>query len=939
MKGISLYIACCFFAATLSAFAVSPDMTSQIEADWLKQQSLSGHAIEQSIGEVLQRGRALARDLNHLTDECAYCLRVLDDVEQRLRREMKTNTKQADFDELPETKGYHLVAVDNCGGTEKRDTHRIKGKDWTYHEPGLSAMPISLKTLSWDDNEVLYRFQGLDRNAAYKLRVIYLSNAKRVQDLWVDGHKLHNVTADSYVPVEKWEEISAEAVSDGRIDLRFRHIAGANAIVSVIELWSDTIQVGIQPNGMLESVGPLASLRARPSAALLALYYEARWAVRNLAFQNPLLHTNDGILFVRRFHPTRNHQCSRRRSRYNKLGGDICVLKHIRADAPAEIVSLTEGKFPDGVFARPDISFDGKRMVFGFAASDITEPRKNIPENYLNRTYFESLGNGTYFQVWEMGLNKHGPSPRQITRATCLQQESTDPIYLPSDRIAFMSPRAGGLVQCGDWAWADCMYSMNPDGTDVRQITLAKEGEWDPSLMDDGTIMFTRWEYVMRFWRPTQLIWNARPDGSNPHVIGGFLTRERNYAMCRQIPGTSKVVCVEAHHHNDGSGNILTVDLKHGRDSQAGHAVLVRGSGDCPYPLSETYFLLSYDPYGHGNPDARTAREVGLYLADSFGNLELIYRDESMSAMFPMPIRARKRPPVLPSIVPDPDEEGGVFFIQNVNKGLPASMQGKARYLRIVEVHERHIRTIPCNLWSGIGGFETKTVLGTVPIEKDGSASFRVPSGKAVFFSVLDENYQGLHTMRMTVDIKRGERMGCVGCHEPAHSAPPRNNTTLAARRAPSDIQAPPWGIQTFGFPKLVQPILNRHCIQCHDGTGEEGRGFDLRAGTEEAEAFVPDVYTIVDEGYRACYKYNAYWALQPHIKAAHIHEYLTPPGTWGSRVSPLMKHLGAGHKEVKLSQTEWRTLCAWIDCNLPYLDDWRKYAVDPEIRKLAKMH
>lgn len=924
-------------AATLWASPVPAGADSQIEADWLQQHFQSGHSIEKTIKEVLRRGRALAQDLHDLTDERGRCIAVLADVEQRLEREKNEGKDQTNVRLMPEAKGYYLVAADNCGGGRERDTHRVGGKDWTYRDSEISNQPNDLKSLSWDDQEVRYRYQGLDPDAAYKMRVIYLSNAKRVQDMWVDGRRVHQVAANNYIPVEKWEEIPAEAVADGCIDLRFKHIAGANAIVSTIELWADRVQAGIQAPGDLVSMGPLASLPVRPPAALLVLYNEARWAVRKLAFQNPLLHENDGILFVRRYHPTHNHQCSRRRSRYNKMGGDICVLKRIRADGQAKVVSLTRERFPEGVFARPDISFDGKRIVFGFAARGITEARKDLANNYLNRTYFESLGNGTYFQVWEMGLDAEGPTPRQITRGTGLQQESTDPIYLPNGRIVFMSPRAGGLVQCGDWAWADCMFSMNPDGTGLRQLTLAKEGEWDPSLMDDGTIMFTRWEYVMRFWRPTQLIWNARPDGTNPRVIGGFLTGERNYAMCRQIPGTGKVVCVEAHHHNDGSGNILLVDLKHGRDSQAGHQVLVNGSGDCPYPLSESYFLISYDPNGYGRPDARAAREVGLYLADSFGNLELIYRDASMSAMFPLPIRARKRPPVLPETVPQAGEEGGVFFIQNVNKGLPASMQGKARYLRIVEAHERCIRTIPCNLWSGIGGFETKTVLGTVPIESDGSAAFRVPAGKAVFFSVLDEHYQALHTMRMTVDIKRGERMGCVGCHEPTHTAPPRKTTTLAALRAPSDIKPPPWGVQNFGFPKLVQPILDQHCTQCHDGTEAEGKGLNLRTGSEAAEAFVPEVYTITDEGYRACYTYKSYWNLQPYIRAAHIHNYLTPPGTWGSRVSPLMQLLAQGHQQVKLSQTEWRILCAWIDCNLPYLDDWRKYAVDVDLRRQAK--
>ncbi len=929
-------------------------------------------------------------------------------------------TRAEEASKFQPPKGYYQVAEDDCG--TKDQTHVVVGKSWVYPTTMVQA-PQQYRTIVFDNNACIFRYLKPNPKASYKVDVVYLDNGGRVQRLEANGKQVHG---DLKLPVKRpgrfVYDIPKAAYADGKkLDLKFIRVAGANALVCYVRIWSTdkTPLAGPSPAkraahkptsaklpwGITDPIEQdwvsqdrlarasvqavvacvdkhlrrgeriMADLRqldakrlatdtealrkaTRSRDALLAaknidaeawkkVYLATRWAIRRLAFKNPLLHDGNGLLFVRRYHPTRTHQCSRRRSRYNKLGGEICILKEIRPDGNGQIVSITKGKFPNGMFSRPDISFDGKRILFGFAAADVTEPTKKLPNNYLNKCYYQSLGNGTYFQVWEMALAEDGPAPRQITKAKRLREESTDPIYLPSGRIAFMSPRAGGFVQCGDWAWADCMFTMRPDGTDIRQTTLAKEGEWDPSLMDDGTIMFTRWEYVMRFWRPTQLIWNARPDGTNPRVIAGFLTRERNYAMSRQIPGTSKVVCVEAHHHNDGSGNILIVDLKYGRDNKAGHEVLVRGSADCPYPLggrstrpgAGKYFLVSYDPSGHGASDNRAAGEVGIYLADVYGTLELIYRDPTMSAMFPMLIRPRHKPPVIPEVAPKASQTGGVFVMQNVDKGLPESMHGKARYLQIVEAHERRIRTIPCNLWSGIGGFETKTVLGTVPIEADGSASFRVPAGKAVFFSVLDEKFQALHTMRMTTDIKRGERMGCVGCHEPVGTTPSSSGASLASRRAPSEIKPPPWGVQTFGFPKLVQPILDKHCIKCHDGAKDKGKdkGPDLRAGSKEAEVFVPNVYTIKGEGYKKFYKYNSYWNLLKYIKRADINQYSTPPGTWGSRVSPLMKHLSKGHKKVKLSQAEWRTLCAWIDCNVPYLDDWRKYSVDPEVRKMAK--
>jgi len=666
------------------------------------------------------------------------------------------------------------------------------------------------------------------------------------------------------------------------------------------------------------------------------LYLQTRWTIRRAAFANPLLHDGEGLLFVRRHHATFNHQCARRRSRYCRLGGEICLLKNIGPEGPGEIASLSSGKFPAGLFGRPDVSFDGKRIVFGYAAADVKDTKEPAAVLHPGQN---SIGNGTYFQVWEMALDGKTP-PRQITRGKSRREESTDPIYLPDGRIAFMSPRAGGMVQCGDWAWADCMFTVKPGGSDVRQITWSKEGEWDPSLMDDGSIVFTRWEYVMRFWRPTQLIWSVRPDGTNPRVIGGYLVGERNYARCRQIPGTNKIVCVESHHHNDGSGNILIVDLRHGRDTADGETTLVAGSGDCPFPLNENHFLISYDPRGTGAKDNRRAGQVALYLADTHGNLELIHRDGTMSAMYPTLLRKRPLPPVVAEVRPGQTPQHGEFFVQNVHAGLPKSMHGKARYLRVVQAHQRHIHTSPCNIWVGMGGFETKKVLGTVPVRPDGSAYFRVPAGAAVFFSVLDENHQALHTMRMTTDVKPGETVSCVGCHEPMTRSPAAASTPLAMKHPASKIEPPPWGVQSFGFPKLVQPILDKHCTKCHDGDKTKDKGseksFDLRAGAAKPEVYIPNVWTAVGESYKRHYTYPSYWTLLKYVKYADIHQYHTPPGSWGSRVSPLTKLLDEGHKKVQLSDAERRTFNAWIDCNVPYLDDFRKFAVDPEIRKTA---
>ncbi len=920
--------------------------------------------------------------------------------------------------------GYHLVAEDNCG-TESQ-THVVVGTSWLYPESMVEA-PVEHRAIVFDNHACVCWYLNPNPKASYKVDVVYVDNGGRIQRLEANGHEVHDAIE---LPVKRPRrfvfDVPQAAYANGqKLELKFVRVAGANAIVSYVRIWStDPAPLGAptpeqrtafrppapppprqpKPLWILENPiemdwivqddlvcrplkdgweEPVNLVRNRVRSAVdkhcrrglaiaadmhrlgvddlqteidsltdaahrgdtmtaddlftpeawQSVYLGVRRTVRRLALAHPQLRDHDGLLFVRRHHPHFNHQCARRRSRYSRLGGEVCVLKDIPAGASDSVVSLTRNEFPEGLFGRPDVSFDAHRIVFGFAAADVKDLVEDACETQAVQ---DSIGNGTFFQVWEMTLDGSSP-PRQITHGTTRREESTDPIHLPDGRIAFMSPRAGGMVQCGDWAWSDCLFSVNADGSDLRQITRAKEGEWDPSLMDDGSIMFTRWEYVMRFWRPTQLIWSVRPDGTYPRVIGGYLTGERNYARCRQIPGTSKIVCVESHHHNDGSGNILVVDTSHGRDTPAGERHLVMGAGDCPYPIDQNYFLISYDPRGTGPSDRRAAGRVGIYLADTYGGAELIYRDEELSAMYPTLIRPRQRPPVLSEVQNAREQPSGEFVIQDVHAGLPEAMRGKARHLRVIEAHERHVHTSPCNIWVGMGGFETKTVLGCVPIEPDGSAYFRVPANRAVFFSVLDEDYRALHTMRMTTYVKPGETTGCVGCHEPMPTTPLIGAKPTALLREPSKLDPPPWGVESLGFPKHIQPILDRHCVQCHDGTDGEDKSFDLQAGSQEPEIFVPNLWTVYGQGYRKHYTYPAYWTLLPHVSTADIHRYHTPPGSWGSRVSPLVKLLAEGHHNVRFSEAEWRALCAWIDCNVPYLDDYRKFAVDPEIRRASE--
>jgi cytochrome c553 len=133
-----------------------------------------------------------------------------------------------------------------------------------------------------------------------------------------------------------------------------------------------------------------------------------------------------------------------------------------------------------------------------------------------------------------------------------------------------------------------------------------------------------------------------------------------------------------------------------------------------------------------------------------------------------------------------------------------------------------------------------KFILGTVPVEADGSAYFKVPSGVPVFFQALDGDGIALQTMRTLTYALPGQTLSCIGCHESRDMAPPMGKPALALQREPSPITPGAEGTWPLRFDRLVQPVLNRHCLPCHEpgGKGAVAAKIDL-TGNSSYEALM----------------------------------------------------------------------------------------------------
>jgi len=703
------------------------------------------------------------------------------------------------------------------------------------------------------------------------------------------------------------------------------------AIQTVLERGDRLIQnlaaSGVSLDGLSGAWESLRDQRQAMSAAGTAsdsewetLWRRVHTLRRRIAFANPLAQVGP-LLFVKRVPSGFSHQLTQYSGRCARPGGGVFVL-----EAPGESMQCRQlGALPMGSYLHPDVSWDGQRVLFSFCETDPTAPDWRANESQ-------------FYHLFEMAAD--GSGLRQLTDGP---YDDFSPRYLPNGKILFLSTRRGGFHRCGRGPCpVHTMAVANADGSDPRVISFHETHEWDPAVLNDGRVIYTRWDYVDRHAVHYQQLWTVRPDGSGVRAFYGNNTLNPvGVWEARPVPGSSRVMATAAAHHAMTSGSIILLDVTEEIDGlgpitrltpdalfpesefpvQHWHATAGvptppevppeerRWPGHSyrtPWPLSEDYFLAAYsfEPL-IGEPLANRANMFGLYLVDRFGNKELIYRDTSIGSLWPTPLRARPRPPAMSPLHVQGEPGEGTFFLQNVYESWPQLDETKAtvKRLRIVQVLPKTTPNANSPRVGLANASPGKQVLGTVPVESDGSAYFRAPAGIPLSFQALDERGMAVQTMRSLTYLQPGEQMGCVGCHERRTTAPTASAATLAGERAPSPITPGPEGSKPFNYAILVQPILDSRCVECHGAAKAEG-GVDL-SGTPAGE------FTVSYNALAPMVPFSE-WKGTPQANG----EPLTQPDRFGARASKLTELLLKGHEGVTLSDEELERLVTWMDAN-----------------------
>jgi formylglycine-generating enzyme required for sulfatase activity len=580
-----------------------------------------------------------------------------------------------------------------------------------------------------------------------------------------------------------------------------------------------------------------------------------------------------------------------------------------------------------------DLHFDGDKLLFSshVDVGDLTQvPGTN-----------EAKGYGVFELRIDPATGQPRGQPRRVSPDMGWDVDNFDPCYLPDGRIIFASTAAYEGVPCvGGGDYVANLFIMNADGSGVRRLTFDQDGNWHPSVMEDGRVMYTRWEYTDSAHYYSRVLMTMNPDGTDQKALYGSNSYWPNSTFfARQVPGHASmfVATITGHHSHAKGGALCLFDVSKGTQEADGAVQLITGRGKRVEPLvldnlAAAYAPMFFHPYPLSDKYFLAMTNRAIYLVDVFDNMLLLKAaDQAGGYCEPLPLRKTPAPRTIPNRINLASKDATVL-INDVyaGPGLAGVPRGTVKSLRVSR-YEYGPRNIGGHYAMGMeAGWDAKQMLGWAPVDDDGSASFTVPANTPFSVQPLDKDGRALQLMRSWTVAMPGERLSCVGCHE-NRNTPPSLNPASAMLRQPSALKPFYGPTRGFSFIREVQPVIDRYCVGCHDGTKDlaaDGRdklgrytiadrviGTGNQTGRKFAECGIPDFSN----------PRRAHTLLHPYVRrnGPEGDYHLLTPLEFHAGTSELFQMLEKGHHNVKLDQEAWDRLTAWADLNAPFHGSW----------------
>jgi hypothetical protein len=623
------------------------------------------------------------------------------------------------------------------------------------------------------------------------------------------------------------------------------------------------------------------------------------------------------LLFLKR--PDKNHYGHT----YNdqgarEMGGAICVLSPVSAEG--KVTNLVP-ELQGGLFDRFDLSFDARRLIFAYRKKP--DDAFRLYEIKIDPAAGKMVP-GSLTQLTFTSTAEDEARRCDVVRKGARFFDDMDPCYLPNGKIMFTSTRAMHNVFCAAASGVSTLYIMDADGKNVRQLSKSPVNETSPTILSDGRVLYTRWEYVDKGLGNGAGIWAIRPDGTGvEHIYKNNTVWPAGMSGSREIPGSKRIVTIGGGHHFNAVGSVVLVDSRRNRRTteamncitpavgyphSMGYPSSRHGVFMDPFPFSEKFFLVSHQ--------LSRASRYGLYALDSWGNRARIYSDPEFNCYQPVPLLSRIKPGQIAAIEANhkKPKTTGTVFIQDIYEGMTGIERGRVKYVRVMGA-----LAWPWTDRNGGMGMNVdvhrKRVYGVVKVHKDGSAYFNAPAKKNIFFQALDKDYMSLQHMPTFINLMPGEHRSCIGCHELRRKAPALRTRPIAITQKPQTIAPQPGdkGVRMVHYATDVQPILNKKCISCHSGAKPKGR---------------LDLTDVLTQKYNRSYENIIGKELVNYRDGRYGQAGFpaVPPLTHGSHRSSLVGQIRKAPCKADLTQADFVKIVTWIDSNVPYYGTHRGY-------------
>jgi formylglycine-generating enzyme required for sulfatase activity len=779
-------------------------------------------------------------------------------------------------------------------------------------EEARQQMAWEAEDALWSDDWQAGDFGALAKRYADRARIAPLAEeARRLLPAAKDSHGLKGVQV-VYHRARRLDQVAARladvnadalrrAVSDLTDTFADKYVHGPEYLTRLGALENQRTEILAAARGGDDAaVGRAEKL----AAGLEKLRLEALLA-------NPLL-SFDKLLVVKRGAGNLGLPANwQGNSSLGKAGYDneLAVFSVLHPDAPLQTVFRPDGgKFVGDL----DLHFNADKLLFSMPGD-----------------------NGSW-HVFEVGVD--GQGLRQVSVGDQNDVDCFDPCYLPNGRIAFCSTACYQGVPCvGGSDAVSLLYDMDANGKDVRQLTFDQDHSWDPFVLNNGKVLYGRWEYSDTPHYFSRLLMSMNPDGTEQtNYYGSNSYWPNSLFYPRPVPNdpTKFVGIVSGHHGVRRMGELVLFDPALGRHEASGAVQQIPGYGKPvepiirdqlvdaswpkflhPWPLSDKYFLASCQR----TPDS----PWGLYLVDVFDNMVPLRFERGYALLEPTPLQTRTQPPVIMDKV-KPGQKDALVYVEDLytGPGLKGVPKGSVKALRVFAFHFAY-RNMGGHINVGIDGpWDVRRILGTVPVKEDGSALFRVPAKTPIAVQPLDAEGKAMQVMRSWMTAMPGETLSCVGCHESQNSVPHVRKAS-AALGDPVDIT--PWygPARGFSFEREVQPVLDKYCVSCHVAAAK-----GVAAAAKAADGTVlPDLRGKQDRpDYKGAFT-PSYEALHRYVRrpGPESDYHLLPPMEYHADTSELVQMLQKGHHGVALDHEAWDRLITWIDLNVPCLGAWHE--------------